>query len=332
MNTDTEKQAQQHELAAQLYRTGHPWTTAAGSPNDGYDPAHFIASGIEIRPVLVTPEDGREIRNPANLTAEQVGVGYKLTLVEQISTPVQLGAQYWNRGQWNSSNSQLYCSGHSYRIPLSTPYPDPKPADPYAELKKAHAEGKVIETFWSKGWTVNPSPDWTLAPQFYRVKPWTMPEPPAGRQWHKPEVLTQKDWEDGWRAFLVGEKIQAFYEFSSDGGKTWNNGVGCHVLVGGVDYPMRTKRPLPVEPVKPEPKWGPLGPEDVPPGSVVRLTDPTYRACWLAVISVLSTQVAVPSTVVEGVSHVSYQELMDNWQILLPGQTEWQPCRKEVRA
>ena len=44
--------------------------------------------------------------------------------------------------------------------------------DPYAELKKAHAEGKVIEhRNMGDTWTTCALPSWMFPPDFYRIKP-----------------------------------------------------------------------------------------------------------------------------------------------------------------
>ena len=75
---------------------------------------------------LATPPDNRPLHNPDKLTAEQVGVGYRLTLPEEWN-PTQ---EYWHSTkQWKKSSH--YSSLDTFRLPLSVPWPEP--VDPYAE-------------------------------------------------------------------------------------------------------------------------------------------------------------------------------------------------------
>lgn len=342
---NAEKQIAQLKLAAALLETGHPWEYLSPSTGwtisadqCGYGLCWCCQRMLEIRPVLVTPQDGRKIYNPLGLTAEQVGVGYKLTLVEQVLTPVQTEAQYWSEGfqQWVNLNSQLYCAGYCYRIPLSTTYPDTK-ADTFAELKKAHAAGKVIQissryadcfSDCDKGeenWE-DCEPQWAENRK-YRIKPWTMPEPPAGMEWCYGQ-WTEDMLPDGYRPALLGEHLDhGEHEYLI--GKTWHVQNGsttcqkCHAFI-------RVKRPLPV---KPETKCGPLGLEDVPPGSVFRWKSwqcAKDNVCaWVAPLQVTATcGVLIGSTVPEW---KTWDDLESDFEILRPDSTDWQPCRKEVR-
>lgn len=69
------------------------------------------------------------------------------------------------------SNCSMGEDTHFADIILPTSEAEQK-ADPYAELKAAHAARKVIQTKWTNhGWKDNPSPDWTLPPDRYRIKP-----------------------------------------------------------------------------------------------------------------------------------------------------------------
>jgi len=85
--------------------------------------------------------------------------------------------------------------------------------------------------------------------------------------------------------------------------------------------------------IKPAPVMVPLGPEDVPPGSVIRLTDSNERVEWMPTFPV-DTGVEMPS---EGKwSYLSFIDMRDNWQINrsipLAGRWDkdaWQPCEKE---
>jgi len=74
--------------------------------------------------------------------------------------------------------------------------------------------------------------------------------------------------------------------------------------------------------IKPKPIRVPLGPEDVPPGTVIRLQEGN----WKIIIGVTSEGV---HTLEHGL--IEYGLLNNNtWQIKRPTDTEWQPCYKEV--
>lgn len=292
MNTDIEKQAQQLELAAQLLRTGHPWEWDAKNgkmrdPDDYHTLGWCIANAYEIRPVLVTPDDGRKLNNPDNLTAEQVGVGYKLTLEEQMDGKCHSEGEWWNGQSWvKPVNYTGWCrpKNDTIRIPLSTPWPEAKPA-------------------------------------------WTMPEPPAGKQWHKPGTLPQQDWKDGWRPLLLGEKIMEGDEVWSWGERPWVESLWADKKVTGNYHPFRTKRPLPIEPVKPEPKYGPLEQSDILLGDAVKRHD---NLSWALIVVCTDNGVEIAES--NGSFFRTFTHLFtDGWTIKHVGQTEWQPCRKEVQ-
>ena len=133
----TEQTAQQLELAAQILRTGHPWgyRRIAGSRYKYNTPIEVVADGNTLSPLLATPPDGRPLHNPDNLTAEQVGVGYRLFLTsEKPNTHVKL-QEKWKVDEWVPSGviyaDPLTPESNTYRLPLSVPWPEP--ADPYAE-------------------------------------------------------------------------------------------------------------------------------------------------------------------------------------------------------
>lgn len=90
-----------------------------------------------------------------------------------------------------------------------------------------------------------------------------------GERWHR-EDFTRDMLPDGWRPLLMGEEQQKGdqYYFSGDG--TWNDCIFFGTRTGRDESAphRRTRRPIP-EPA-PEPEWVQLGPEDVPPFSVIR--------------------------------------------------------------
>jgi len=98
------------------------------------------------------------------------------------------------------------------------------------------------------------------------------------------------------------------------------NRKGCEDWEEVLDFtcscPPRTYR------IKPEPAMIPLGPEDVPPGSVLR------KGCWpehawQMVVFAGTTYITA------GSNHLAYyRELMDdNYFIKRPGE-DWKPCHK----
>jgi len=169
--------AQQLRLAADIIETGHPWVPHLLSLDEKTpkkDILSHIASGQEIHLVLATPPDNRKLHNPSNLTAEQVGAGWRLLVVGEVMPE---GYEYWLRNRWSTDgnfvgetvpdkNPEVSC-----RVPLSTPWPEA--VDPYAELKAAHKEGKALERWTSNvnGWLPCLSPAWLGNPDQYRIKP-----------------------------------------------------------------------------------------------------------------------------------------------------------------
>jgi hypothetical protein len=87
--------------------------------------------------------------------------------------------------------------------------PAPAEADPYTELKKAHAEGKIIQinccTVEQPNWVDLPSPAYFGEPHEYRIKPEPetfdpTPEPLATKPISPPtpnEAISLRDWFAG---------------------------------------------------------------------------------------------------------------------------------------
>ena len=126
-----EKQIEQLKLATRLLETGHPWEyrdVSKAGWHKGESVWQIMCAPVEfeIRPILATPPDGRDLHNPDNLTAEQVGVGYRLVVGNDT---FYTEAERWHRGTWLiTGNSHAHSRSETYRLPLSTPWPDaPKP-------------------------------------------------------------------------------------------------------------------------------------------------------------------------------------------------------------
>lgn len=87
----------------------------------------------------------------------------------------------------------------------------------------------------------------------------------------------------------------------------------------------------PLEPdrwrLKPTPGTVPLGPKDVPPGSVVRANIGSKNG-WCAVGTVLGDCIAVVTT--RGISRETFGQLQQHWEISRDGGKTWHRCEKEV--
>jgi hypothetical protein len=129
------EQAQQLRIAANIIETGHPWEYSPDGfswrLSEGACPMYAVSQGWQIRPIFATPPDGKPLHNPDNLTAEQVGLGYRLTRKGEKPTPE---AQVWaglvhSSGMWQKrdDDAQPYYAGSTYRVPLSVPWPEAKP-------------------------------------------------------------------------------------------------------------------------------------------------------------------------------------------------------------
>ena len=71
--------------------------------------------------------------------------------------------------------------------------------------------------------------------------------------------------------------------------------------------------------VKPEPVMVPLGPEDVPPGSVIRHRE--WSDAWQFITGVYNSNISFNRQVME------WDEIVETHEIKRPGQ-DWQPCHK----
>lgn len=209
--TPMNKTAEQLRLAASIIETGHPWgyRRVAGTKTKYESPLEVIVDGNFLIPLLATPPDNRPLHNPDNLTAEQVGAGWRLTVLEEHDEFYGGVTEYWSTGKWRTG---WICKA-SVRVPLSIPWPEPAPpVDPYAELKAAHAAGRVIQSFNHKRdvWQDCPSPAFEGGTD-YRIKPeppFQLPPPPPGMQWHRTDGWTAEMLPQGYRPLTAGERLQ----------------------------------------------------------------------------------------------------------------------------
>lgn len=174
---------------------------------------------------------------------------------------------------------------------------------------------------------------WLPIPKFTPPAPEPkLPDPPPGRQWHKPEALTPEMLREGWRPLLVWEVRQTGDEFQES--EIWRptGSAGIEVM-GTHTVAFRTKRPLPA----PEPVRIPLGPADIPPGSFLRGEQGVDGDGWCSIIACDRNGIA---TVNMASLHESTEIEMWTYQECMEGKAEisrdngqtWEPCWKEGGA
>ena len=149
--------------------------------------------------------------------------------------------------------------GWGIRLILATPpdnCPLHKPADPYAELKAAHKEGKVLQQKYQGGghwidYTGLGAPSFNSEYHEWRIKPSTpafqLPPPPPGMQWHRTDGWTAEMLPQGYRPLVAGEKLRKDSDsFKNKCGELWEDVCGLDgrepVLPETCFY--RTTRPL----------------------------------------------------------------------------------------
>ena len=127
----TTEQAEQLRLAAEIIETGHPFEVKLNGLWERIkqtSPIVAIAHDNEIRITLATPPDGRPLHNPDNLTAEQVGAGWRLFLPEEVDCRHGGKCELWCDDEWQSEEIEGSEHEYTYRVPLSVPWPEaPKP-------------------------------------------------------------------------------------------------------------------------------------------------------------------------------------------------------------
>ena len=177
--------------------------------------------------------------------------------------------------------------------------------DPYADLKKAHVEGKVIETKWStfKKRVLNKSPDWTLPVEQYRIKPDEIP----WIEWHGGECPVNDEEVEEWEVKYRYGGIAQTTVLPSD--IIWK-----HINSGGDIIAYRVL------------KWSKkmqLGPEDVPPQSVLLSSSAGANGTrWTQVLCVKAAGVEI-----NGRACIPWTELKTHWQInrSIPLTGKWDP-------
>lgn len=155
-----------------------------------------------------------------------------------------------------------------------------------------------------------------------RLKPWTLPDPPAGKSWHRTDRWCEEDLPPGWRPLLRDETHQEGDFVRKD--CSWEPvnmllGQGPHDL-----YLSRTCRPLPAEP-----EWIPLEPCDVPPGTVLRGAGELTSPGWCLITSCSQAGIRLWRHSNCNQTEITWRTLMEaESEIRRPGISKWLPCRK----
>ena len=185
------------------------------------------------------------------------------------------------------------------------------------EAAIAFAQGKRVQTAVAGGWA-----NITQYAQFdgpwedFRLKP--APVPPGDLTWDEARELHEE-----------GVSIQfcapGHYSALADECGAWDDVVSWFDCSGRNEIEAAAYRR------KPQPKRVPLGPEDVPPGSVFRNQHwgRSWSAClgaWTEIVGLATVNADAPALAIKR----SYQALLDEgWQISRDGGKTWEPCWKE---
>jgi hypothetical protein len=192
-------------------------------------------------------------------------------------------------------------------------YADAEQPDPYAELKKAHAEGKLIQGCIRGHWIDCPHPSWKYPLYTYRIKP---DDGPPWTEWPGGECPLKDEEVEEWEYKMRDGRTR---KCDSPNTRRWEhpNGFKAYRV-------LKTRTPKPKVP---------LGPEDVPPGSIV--TTARVKGRWASVVAVDDQGVLIASRVTERLIRVNYDKLREtrkiNRSIPLTGKWNpdaWEACEK----
>jgi len=188
--------------------------------------------------------------------------------------------------------------------------------DPYAELKKAHAEGKVIQALIGGAWSDCHYPTFSYPLDTYRIKPDEIP----WIEWNGGECPLKDEEAEEWEYKYRDGGIEQLHPLPSV--LLWKH------LKSNSDI-IAYRRVLKWREKKPK-KTVPLGPEDVPPGSVFRHMEfkpgiylspslvQSNGVCWIR-----------KNMIVDGCSmeFIPFDHLIQSWQInrSIPLAGKWNP-------
>lgn len=152
-NTQKAHQQQQLELALAVTKTNHPFSYTDHSmiqwvkSNDHLTPYKLLTAGRHLRLDFIQPSDGT-LRNPHNLSANQVGAGYRLvTHYEAENNIHQEHAEIWfgdvaPTGWRKFSVLNMKANwGASIRVPISCPITTGPDASPPSNIEYQNRDG-----------------------------------------------------------------------------------------------------------------------------------------------------------------------------------------------
>jgi hypothetical protein len=145
-------------------------------------------------------------------------------------------------------------------------YADVEQPDPYAALKKAHAEGKVIQGCIRGHWIDCPHPTWKYPLDTYRIKP---DDGPPWTEWPGGECPLKDEEVEEWEYKMRDGRTR---KCDSPNTRRWEH-IACESdIVAYRVLKWREKKPK-VQ----------LGPEDVPPFSLLRAKGFNDKWNWLPI-------------------------------------------------
>ncbi len=162
------------------------------------------------------------------------------------------------------------------------------------------------------------------------LPPFQMPPCPEWTRYHNPDGLP--DAGAGYR-FLTVLEINTAPDLPFMRDMWWSSGKWTQAHINSLCVPTTTYRcawdaPFPA---KPAPKAVPLGPEDVPPGSVIQGAGELDSPGWCLVTSCSRTGIRLWRHSADHQKEITWAGLKESGVFILrPGQTEWQPCSKTV--
>jgi hypothetical protein len=210
-------------------------------------------------------------------------------------------------------------------------YADTEKPDPYAELKKAHAAGKKIEGLIGGYWLPAHHPKWKYPVETYRVAESKLPETcnvPRAKpdktpwiEWHGGECPLKDEEVEEWQVIRSnGAVSEPYTRIKPSEGSHWQSAT-----------PYKAYRVLKTR--EPKPKV-PLGPEDVPPGSVFRGSAETEDKGWCIITSCSKTGIRYWRQSDNDPAELTWKTLQSlGAQINRPrlrdqdgNPTKWEPC------
>lgn len=381
---------EQLQLALAIMETNHPFSYTSEEDVSkwikqvGVTAYEALRNDRLIRLDFVMPADLSPLRNPHNLTPEQVGAGYRLVTefeaannIHQDHVEIWFGDTEpigWNRfpklnmkANWGASMRvpvSCLCNREASKapeVPKDDGMEDQNPSNlnkdkvgygwrlaskyetrnnihqEYAECYYSHERKWVkLTTPMSKNWRCSirvPSHCLLYTCTMPAPKPaWKLPDPPAGKQWHKTDGWEEEDLPPGYRPLLLNEKREdgdemLYYPKNKHTNKFIWGEVGyvkknifpADLTATKDSNKSRTTRPLPTTP-----HGIPLTAKDIPPGSVIRDPVNWEDGEYEMIISVYYDKVITEK-------HIkTYKTLMnDKWVIRYPGSDSWQLCSKQ---